>query len=225
MASAHKPNAGNSNAGNSKDIWPTVHAERQALADDLAGLTPEQWATASLSEGWTVHDALAHLLVLAQMTPFRFVTRFAGSGFNFDRYAERGIAGARRPDPKQTLAAFRDASGRTSAPLGPPQTWVGEHIVHGEDIRRPLGLTRSYPMDAVLATLDFYHGSQPIIGGRDRVAGLTLKATDADHSIGSGPEVTGPALDLVLAATGRPAGWPNLTGPGLDTLKARADGG
>ena len=143
------------------------------------------------------------------------------SGFNFTRYAARGIARARRPDPQQTLGAFRDASPRTSAPPGPRETWLGEHIVHGEDIRRPLGLAHTYPMDAVLATLDFYQRSQPIIGGRDRVAGITLRATDADHSVGSGPEVAGPALDLVLAASGRPASWVNLTRPGLESLKSR----
>jgi uncharacterized protein (TIGR03083 family) len=205
----------------SADIWPTIHAERQALSDDLAALTPEQWAAASLCEGWSIHDVLAHLLVLEGMTPLRFMTRFAASGFNFPRYAERGIAGARRPDPQETLGAFRDASSRTSAPPGPKETWLGEHIVHGEDIRRPLGLAHTYPMDAVLATLDFYQRSQPIIGGRDRVVGVTLKATDADHSVGSGPEVAGPALDLVLATTGRPAGWATLSGPGLETLKSR----
>jgi uncharacterized protein (TIGR03083 family) len=203
-------------------IWPTVHAERQALAHDLAGLTPDQWRTPSLSEGWTVHDVLAHLVVLAGMTPYRFLTRFAGSGFDFSRYAERGIAREQRPDPAQTLAAFQELQGRTTAPPGPPETWIGEHIVHGEDIRRPLGIVRVYPMDAVLRTLDFYQRSQPIIGGRDRVAGLTLRATDADHTVGSGPEVIGPALDLVLAATGRPAGWATLTGPGLETLRQRA---
>jgi uncharacterized protein (TIGR03083 family) len=203
------------------DIWPTIHAERRALADDLDGLTPEQWGTASLSEGWTVHDVLAHLLVLARMTPVRFVTRFAGARFNFARYADQQIAREARPDQAQTLAAFRAAQDRTTAPPGPAETWVGEHLVHGEDIRRPLGITRSYPMDAVLSTLDFYQRSQPIVGGRDRVAGLTLRATDADHSVGTGPEVTGPALDLVLAATGRPAGWATLAGPGLETLKSR----
>jgi uncharacterized protein (TIGR03083 family) len=203
------------------DIWPTIHAERRALADDLDSLTHEQWMTPSLCEGWTVHDVLAHLLVLAGMTPFRFVTRFAGAGFSFTRYADQGIARERRPDPAQTLAAFRAAQGRRTAPPGPPETWMGEHLVHGEDIRRPLGITRSYPMDAVLDTLDFYQRSQPIVGGRDRVAGLSLRATDADHSIGSGPELTGPALDLVLAATGRPAGWAGLTGPGLEIVKSR----
>jgi uncharacterized protein (TIGR03083 family) len=204
------------------DIWPTIHAERRALAEDLDGLTREQWGTASLSAGWTVHDVLAHLLVLAGMTPFKFVTRFVGAGFNFARYADQGIAREQRIDPTRTLAAFRAAQNRTTAPPGPPETWIGEHIIHGEDIRRSLGITRTYPMDALLVTLDFYQRSQPIIGGRDRVAGLTLRATDADHSVGSGPEVAGPALDLALAATGRRAGWAALAGPGLETLKSRA---
>jgi hypothetical protein len=35
----------------SDDIWPVVHAERRALAEDLAGLTPEQWRTPSLCPG------------------------------------------------------------------------------------------------------------------------------------------------------------------------------
>ena len=203
------------------DIWPTVHAERRALVDDLDGLTHEQWETASLCAGWSVHDVLAHLLVLAGMTPFRFVARLAGAGFSFDRYADQGIAREKRTDPAQTLAAFRAAQDRTTAPPGPRETWVGEHLVHGEDIRRPLGISRVYPMDAVLTTLDFYQRSQPIIGGRDRVAGLTLRPTDADHSVGRGPELSGPALDLVLAATGRPAGWATLAGPGLEILKSR----
>ena len=49
----------------SDDIWPVVHAERRALAADLAGLTPEQWATPSLCTGWSVHDVLAHMVATA----------------------------------------------------------------------------------------------------------------------------------------------------------------
>ncbi len=44
------------------DIWPVIHDDRQALADDLAGLSPEQWQTPSWCDGWSVHDVLAHLL-------------------------------------------------------------------------------------------------------------------------------------------------------------------
>ena len=43
------------------DIWPLVHAERAALAADLANLTDERWATTSLCTGLTVREVLAHL--------------------------------------------------------------------------------------------------------------------------------------------------------------------
>src|SRR6478672_3507798 len=33
--------------------WPTIHTERAALADDLAGLTHDQWETPSLCAPWT----------------------------------------------------------------------------------------------------------------------------------------------------------------------------
>jgi hypothetical protein len=37
--------------------WPVIHAERTALADDLAAVDVTRWATPSLCPGWTVHDA------------------------------------------------------------------------------------------------------------------------------------------------------------------------
>lgn len=205
-----------------ESIWPTVHAEREALSADLAHLSDEQWREASLCAGWTVHDVLAHLLGLALMTPFGFARRFATSRFDFDRYAAQLLADVRHDEPGKTLSAFVEATSRTSAPPGPKDTWLGEHIVHGEDIRRPLGISRAYPLDAVLRALDFYTHSNAIIGGKDRVAGLTMRATDTDHVIGNGPEVHGPALDLLLAASGRPAGWTTLGGPGLPLLRSRA---
>jgi uncharacterized protein (TIGR03083 family) len=202
-------------------VWPTIHAERRALADDMAGLSDEQWQTQSLCTEWTVHDVLAHQLSAAQMTPPKFFVKFAGAGFKFDKFAGKEVARQGAGGPAATLAAFRAASDRTSAPPGPKTTWLGEAIVHGEDIRRPLGITHTYPMDAITRTLEFYAGSNAIIGGRTRVAGLTLTATDADFTIGSGPEVSGPALALLLAASGRKSALDELTGPGVDELRTR----
>ena len=48
-----------------------------------------------------------------------------------------------------------------------------------------------------------------------------MRATDTDFAIGSGPEVTGPAMALLLATTGRTTALDDLTGPGLATLRAR----
>jgi uncharacterized protein (TIGR03083 family) len=204
-----------------ESVWPTIHGERRSLANELEGLSPEHWETPSLCADWSVHEVLAHLLSSAKMTPPKFFAKFAGAGFNFDKFAARQVAVERAGGPPATLAAFRAATERESAPPGPKETWLGETIVHGEDIRRPLGIKHDYPMPALTRTLTFYSRSNAIIGGRDRVAGLTLKATDADVSLGSGPLVEGPAIALVLAATGRKSALDELSGPGVDELRRR----
>jgi uncharacterized protein (TIGR03083 family) len=202
-------------------IWPTVHAERRALADDLTGLTEAQWSTRSLCSEWDVHEVLAHQLSAAKMTPPKFFGKFASAGFNFDKFAAGQVAVESAGGPAATLAAFRAAEPRETAPPGPQDTWLGEAFVHGEDIRRPLGITRDYPLPKVARALAFYAKSNVVIGGKSRVAGLTLKATDTEFTVGSGPLVTGPVMSLLLAASGRKSALDELTGPGVDTLRSR----
>jgi uncharacterized protein (TIGR03083 family) len=202
-------------------IWPTIHAERRALADDLANLTDEQWATQSLCGEWNVHQVLAHQLTAARMTPPKFFLKLAAARFNFNRYAAKQVAIHRAGGPAATLAAFRAATLRKTAPPGPKETWLGEVFVHGEDIRRPLGITRAYPLPEVARAIALYARSNVIIGGKSRVAGLTLRATDTDFSVGTGPLVEGPAISLLLAASGRAVALDELSGPGLATLRER----
>ncbi|TFV72876.1 maleylpyruvate isomerase family mycothiol-dependent enzyme [Blastococcus sp. CT_GayMR19] len=205
----------------SDDIWPVVHAERRALAEDLSGLTPEQWRTPSLCPGWTVHDVLAHMVATAKETPPAFFAGMVTSGFRMSRFTEKRIATERAGGPAATLAAFRAVETATSAPPGPKLSWLGEAMVHAEDIRRPLGIRHDYPLAAVTAVTEFYAGSNVLIGGKRRVAGLTLKATDTDWAHGSGPVVEGPVASLMLATTGRRAALEDLSGPGLETLRSR----
>jgi uncharacterized protein (TIGR03083 family) len=205
----------------SEDVWPVIHEERRLLADDLAAVPELDWQTPSLCAEWTVHDVLAHLLSAAKMTPPKFFANFAWAGFNFDRFAARQVAAEGAGGPSATLAAFRSATERSSAPPGPTDTWLGEVIVHAEDIRRPLGIKHQYPEAALTRALAFYSRSNTIIGGRDRVAGLTLTASDIGFSLGTGPTVEGPALALVLAATGRSSALDELTGPGVEQLRQR----
>jgi uncharacterized protein (TIGR03083 family) len=203
------------------DIWPTIHAEREALLADASNLTPAQWAQATMCGDWTVHQVFGHLTSLATMNPPKFIGNFAASGFNFDKYAEKGVAKETAGGPDATLATMRAAKNKTSAPPGPKETWLGEHFVHGEDIRRSLGIKRDYPLDQIARTLTFYAGSEPIIHGKSRVAGLTLKATDTNFTIGSGPVVEGPVMSLLIAASGRKSVLDELSGPGVETLRSR----
>jgi uncharacterized protein (TIGR03083 family) len=203
-------------------IWPTIHADRQALADDLVSLTGQQWATPSLCSDWDVHDVLAHLTSAAKMTPPKFFLNFGAARFNFDKFAGKQVAVEGRDGPAATLAAFRAAQLRESAPPGPKDTWLGEAFVHGEDIRRPLGIPHDYPLPWVARAVTFYSKSNAIIGGKSRVAGLTLKATDTALTIGSGELVEGPVMSLLLAASGRKVALDELSGPGVQTLRERA---
>jgi uncharacterized protein (TIGR03083 family) len=205
----------------SDDIWPVVHAERRALAADLAGLLPEQWQSPSLCAGWSIHDVLAHLVATAKETPPGFLVGMVRSGFRIDRFTAKRIVEERSGGPAATLAAFRAVETATSAPPGPKLSWLGEALVHAEDIRRPLGIRHDYPLAAVTEVTSFYAGSNVLIGGKRRVAGVRLTATDTDWSHGDGPVVEGPAVALMLATTGRRAALDELAGPGVETLRSR----
>jgi uncharacterized protein (TIGR03083 family) len=201
--------------------WPTIHAERAALAADLDDVPADRWSTPSLCEGWTVHQVLAHMLATAEMNPLTFFGKFAGAGFNFAKMADKDIAKHSHGGPLATLKAFHAVQSSTSAPPGPKDSWLGETLVHAEDIRRPLGIAHAYPLPWVTRAIEFYAGSNTLIGGKRRVDGLTLTATDADWSHGSGPVVEGPAMSLLLATTGRTSALDDLTGDGVDTLRSR----
>jgi uncharacterized protein (TIGR03083 family) len=203
------------------DIWPVIHDERKALAADLKDRTEEEWATGSLCRQWTVRDVLAHMTSAATLTPPSFFAKLAASGFSFDKVQEAGIAAHRGSSPADTMAGFEAVVTSVKHPPGPADTWLGETIVHAEDIRRPLGIEHRYPVEAVTRVADFYTGSNLLIGSKRRIEGLTLRATDADWSHGTGPEVSGPILSLVMAMTGRKEPLDDLTGGGVATLRSR----
>jgi uncharacterized protein (TIGR03083 family) len=205
----------------SEPVWPLIHAERKALADDLANLSAEQWKTPSLCAGWTVQENLAHQVATASMTPPKFVGALIGNGFDFQKLTRKDIAKYGAGGPAATLDRFRAVETSKKSPPGPTPSWLGEAIVHAEDIRRPLGIKRDYPAGSVTRVLDFYKGSNLLIGTKKRIAGLQLKATDTDWSAGSGDLVEGPAIDLLMAAVGRKAALDNLTGPGVEVLRNR----
>jgi uncharacterized protein (TIGR03083 family) len=204
------------------DIWPVIHAERKALASDLRTLGDADWATTSLCAQWTVRDVLAHMTSAAKLTPPAFFARLAGSGFRFEKVQEKGVAANRGDSPADTLTGFEAVQTSVKHPPGPADTWLGETIVHSEDIRRPLGVKHAYPTEAVVRVADFYKGSNLLIGSKRRIEGLTLRATDTDWSHGTGPEVSGPILSLVLAMTGRKAALEDLDGGGVATLRMRS---
>jgi uncharacterized protein (TIGR03083 family) len=203
-------------------VWTAVHEERRALSVDLSGLPPERWAEASLCPGWDVHDVVAHLIDSAKTTRVTFVRRLVVARFDFDRDNAVGVARERRPSPAETLAEFDRVMTETKTPPAPSATRLVEAVVHGEDVRRPLGLHRAYPVEHVLPALGYLLKTTVSMGGgRERAAGFHLVTTDYDFSSGSGPGVRGTALTLLLAVSGRPVDAAEFSGPAVSSFEQR----
>ena len=205
----------------SSPLWPMVRAEREQFADLLEGLTPDQWQAPSLCAGWSVHDVVAHCISTAHTTPGSFLSGIVMSGFSFAKFATNGIARHGAGGPAQLIAASRASASRTNAPPGPTQTPLSEILVHSQDVATPLGITHAHDPQALVTSLDFYQDAQPLIGAKKRVAGLRLEATDVPWSYGEGPTVSGPAVSLLQAMSGRRAGLAGLSGDGVAALTAR----
>ncbi|GAA2039299.1 maleylpyruvate isomerase family mycothiol-dependent enzyme [Terrabacter terrae] len=205
------------------DVWPAIAQERAALVDALGALPADAWNRPSLCAGRTVRDTVAHMVATAQLRPAAFVVNLARHGFSFTRMSEAEIARVEgdASTPHDLVAHFRSRVSARTAPPGPAASWLGETIVHGEDVFRALDGYRDHPVEHVIAVADFYRGSNLLIGAKRRIEGVALRATDADWTSGSGPEVVGPVIALVMAMTGRKVALEDLTGEGVAVLRSR----
>ncbi|MEX5236090.1 maleylpyruvate isomerase family mycothiol-dependent enzyme [Kocuria arenosa] len=203
------------------DLWAAVHAERARLAEDLAGLDDAQWAEQSLCGRWTVEDVVAHLTAAASIGRLRWLRSVLGARFDFDLHNQRRLEEHRGATPAETLQRFRAVVASTKAPSKDTAAWLGEVVVHGQDVRRPLGLPRTPPVETVTAVARFYVGRDFAVPSRSAAQGLRLVATDGPFESGSGPLVSGTTLAIVMALAGRAAYCDGLTGEGVPILRSR----
>ena len=199
-----------------------VSAERHRLADSVADLTAEQWATPSLCAAWTVRDVVAHLTVTTRVTVPRLLRGAVRARGSFDRLAidlaaERAVAHT----PAELVAQLRESAASTRRmPGSSPMDPLMDLVVHAQDVARPLGRRHVSPPDVVAACLA-YVATNRFMGGPRRLAGVQLVSTDTGWTHGDGAELGGPDIDLLLATAGRRAGLDGLEGPGAEVLAAR----
>jgi hypothetical protein len=159
--------------------WDMIKSERTSFADALASLPADAWDGQSLASQWAVRDVVAHMIATAQMTPPKFFGAMIGSGFNFQAMTAKKIAGVKTGKSDAELTeTYRSLVDARSAPPGPAATWLGETIVHGEDVFRSLGTYRPHPVEHVVEVADFYSRSNLLIGAKKLIEGVTLRATD-----------------------------------------------
>ncbi|MFC8041069.1 maleylpyruvate isomerase family mycothiol-dependent enzyme [Paenarthrobacter sp. NPDC057355] len=204
-------------------VWPVVHEERRALIHDLESLQPFQWQTPSLCAGWDIHDVLAHMVDSAKTTRTGFMRRMIAARMDFDHDNAVGVEREKTREPEMTLRRFRGVLSRTSGPPAGLATRLVEAFLHGEDIRRPLGIHRNYPAPHVATALGYQlRTTTKMGGGKEIAAGWRLVATDTAFDHGSGPAVEGPAIALLLAVSGRPVAETELNGPGAPVFLQRS---
>jgi uncharacterized protein (TIGR03083 family) len=202
-------------------MWVLIHTERAAMADTLEDLMPGQWDEPSLCAGWSVQVAAGHIVNGAEQTPGRFAQRMVVNGLRFNATMDRDARQTGSRTTAEIIGRLRARQDTTNHPPGPVAAMLGEIVVHGQDIRRPLGLSGNPDPAAVVACLEMFSGANFPLGAKKRIAGLRVVATDVDWSRGEGPEVRGPGVSLIMAMTGRAAGMEGLAGDGEPALRAR----
>ncbi|HEY0813490.1 MAG TPA: maleylpyruvate isomerase family mycothiol-dependent enzyme [Pseudonocardia sp.] len=203
------------------ELWSAIHAERAALAEDLADLDDDQWATQSLCDRWSVEEVVAHLTAAASTGGFRWITSMVGARFDADVHNARRLAEHRGDTPAETLSRFRSVVASTRAASRHTPAWLGEVVVHAQDIRRPLGVDRTPSLEGLTAVATFFASRNFAVASKTAIAGLRLEATDGSFAHGDGPLVRGTTLALTMAMAGRERYCDDLDGPGVPTLQDR----
>ena len=190
------------------------------MADMLVKLSAEQLQTQSLCTHWTVQDVAAHLIVPLEVSMGEFASAISSKGFDRAN-AELARQHGARPISEIIDVLRRKADHRFTPPGGGPEMPLTDLLVHGLDIRRPLGISRVVPQERtrISLTLLTEGGNQVMPAGR--LDGLRLEATDIDWSHGQGATVTGAADALMLAIAGRSAALNELHGDGVALLRQR----
>ena len=121
------------------EFTPMVIAERQSLSEFLGTLEPAEWTEATWCDKWNVQDLVGHLTAAGNITAPHFFAGFIKTGFKFDDFVEGDLRNYNGGTPADVKARFDQIITSRRKPPGPAYVALGEIMVHGEDIRRPLG--------------------------------------------------------------------------------------
>ena len=206
-----------------EESWQVVVEQRLAIAELLAGLSEGDWEQPSLCSGWSVRDVAAHVtLIPIPPSPSSLLVDFAKARGNYARF--NTVASQRRAarTPSQLVLDLRTtAESRTVPRPASPANVMWDILVHAQDIAIPLGIDFPTPPDAgAAAATRIWELRWPFsFRAQRRLGSFTLRATDANWTLGTGPEIAGSISAILLLLTGRTkAATPLLTGEGVRSL-------
>ncbi|CAJ1498786.1 maleylpyruvate isomerase family mycothiol-dependent enzyme [[Mycobacterium] burgundiense] len=203
-------------------VFAAVADERRSIATLIDSLSPDQLATASLCAGWDVKTVAAHLVS-------DFADGFWGFLASGIRHAsiDRGIDALARRRAQASAAEIAEtlrsrADHRLSPPVTGPLSGLADVLVHGADIRIPLGIPHHPDPAQVARVLDFLTSPTQIgFFPRRRLRGIALHDEDTGKTWGRGETIHGPGVAVMVAVCGRTAAFGRLAGPGVPLLQSR----
>ena len=72
-------------------LWALAHAERAALAEDLSGLSDEQWRHGTLCGKWDVEEVVAHMTAAASLGQWKWLRSMAGRPAYLEELSGPGV--------------------------------------------------------------------------------------------------------------------------------------
>lgn len=183
----------------------------ETLADTLSTADASQWDTESLCAGWTVKDAIAHLVwrvgsPTSQLAGDIARATLSGRRLNpmssMDDIAHDRAASASGWDLVGELRLIAEDKRAGRGRTNPGELF--EVVVHGYDAAHPVGL--HVPFSAT-TTHSVGRQAAALAGFRTRLAlrSRTMLAGDDGWSVGRGPVIEGTSESVILYLAGRRA--------------------
>ena len=201
------------------DAVDALRADSEALVAAASHFTPEEWATPSSCEGWTVQDVVAHMSALwRQITDPGSLPPADPSGAT-ERTQDRWVESMRSMSGGEVLAVYQEHAGNAMA---------GLEGLRGNDTPIDLGDLGTHPMGMIANAFSFDHFTHlraDIFGPIGPLG--TAPAWDAlrlepamDWMVAGIPQMCTEALASVAGPVTL-----DLTGPGGRTVSFLADEG
>jgi uncharacterized protein (TIGR03083 family) len=207
---------------NDDEIWAAIDAHRLRTAELLEQLSDEEWVHPSLCDGWTVRDVAAHL-TLQQLRLGDALREGVRHPAGMNRMIREWARRRAELPTAQLVAEIRGMVGSRRHNIGVTcQETLIDILVHSQDIAVPLGRRLEIdPAAAAVAATRVWSlsgGSKAKVFKKIPLAAVRFIATDVPWAVGTGRQITGPIVPILLVLTGRLAVLPMLSGDGVAAL-------
>jgi uncharacterized protein (TIGR03083 family) len=153
-------------------VFLAVADERRSIAALIDGLDPQQLAAASLCVGWDVKTVAAHLISDFTDGFWGFLASGVRHG-SIDREMRTCPSPGMCPSRRDCRNLRREADHRLSPPVTRPLLGLTDVLVHGADMRIPLGITHRPDPQRVARVIDFLTARRSWVSSRDVVSAVS----------------------------------------------------